>query len=148
MQVYTSSAKNSRRATKGHLPVAVCAILKADQDFPWVSVDIGLPLAQLCGNSVVGAVDDAAILVPVALPVPAVLAALAECRNASNIGRLAFDPWYRHVEAVVRAGASHSSFPPTHVPRPAFGDGDLAFLNDGLCERTGGGGGESEEGCE
>jgi hypothetical protein len=129
-------------ATECSLPVFITSKLEADEDLLGLAIDIGVPLAQLGGHTVVDALEDAAVLVPVAFPVPAVLVAVAVCLDARD---LAFDSRHGDVEVVVGAGTGVAALKAGDVPCPVSGDGDLAFLYDGLCERTGGGGGEGEE---
>jgi hypothetical protein len=132
-------------ATECSLPVFITSKLEADENLLGLAIDVRVPLAQLGGHTVVGALEDAAVFVPVALPVPAVLVAVAVCLDARN---LAFYGRHGDVEVVVGAGAGVAALKAGDVPCPVSGDGDLTFLYDGLCERTGGGGGEGEESGE
>lgn len=106
------------------------------------TIRIALPLAQLGRNAVVHALENLATLVPVALPVPAILVAEAVRFDAED---LAFDRGNGHVEVVVAAATGAACFPLGDLPIPPLRSRDLAVLKDGRCE---GAGGEGEDRCE
>jgi hypothetical protein len=105
-------------ATECSLPVFITSKLEADEDLLGLAIDIGVPLAQLGGHTVVDALEDAAVLVPVAFPVPAVLVAVAVCLDARD---LAFDSRHGDVEVVVGAGTGVAALKAGDVPCPVSG---------------------------
>jgi hypothetical protein len=129
---------------EGYLRVqwSIRRFLKAQPNLIRRAIGIARPLAELGSNTVVGALQDLAGLVPVAFAVPAVLPTGAVCLDAADY---TIHARYGDVEVVVASASGAAAFPSGNVPRPVGGETHLAGLETGSCQ---GAGREGEEGCE
>lgn len=128
-----------------HLPVLVASEQEAHIDLLGSeTIAVVLPKRKPGGNTVVGTLEDAAVLVVRRNSEAVVVALLVALALSLGTENLALNGRDGHVEVVVAALAAATSLPVLDLPGPVLGDGNLAAGNGA----SNGGGSQKSDGGE